>query len=162
MLYLSEILFGVIRIFLLLFTTLLSYYLGSAVYHNVNTFLYANSLPCVEVIAFLLSAVPVFFVFFGIGIQKYFWQRPGHYNWVILLVSYAIGAVISFLPLNTLFASSLATNPCPEQVTLVARIAHALASGLLTSVLAFAGMDLGVSLKHVSHRIRRKSSKKKK
>lgn len=159
---------SLIRVGLLLLGALLTFILGTTVYMNVNHFLDTWYLPCLELISFLVVIVPVAALFYGVHIQKYFWQRESLYNNRIFLVSYLIGILLSLIPKETF--SNITTQlgqTCVAPSDPIAQITHVLSTGLLTSLLAYIGIDIGVSLKQTSksvtsigHKTHRKPRKK--
>ncbi len=154
MVLLLEIFLSLVRIIFLFTAVLLTYILGDYAYLAINHFLYSINSPCLEVISFLVVLVPTLALFYGIHIQKYFWQRQNHYNYIILLVSFIIGAVLTIIPVNLFTPSSMMTAmTCPEQQNVVGKLLQIVSTGLITALLGFIGVDIGVTLKATSHHL---------
>jgi hypothetical protein len=155
----AEIFASIVRIFLLFFGVAFSFTLGNTLYNQINSFLYSISLPCIELISFLVVLVPPVALYFGIHHKRYFWQRENRYNVTVLLVSFLVGFVFTILPFN--YAPSWVAAPqCAASPDLLARFLQVIGTGLVTALFAYIGMDLGVSLKHLSHHVHKKSHKK--
>lgn len=151
---LLEIFLSLVRITLLFTVALLTYILGDYAYIAINHFLYSINSPCLQIIALLVVIVPTVALFYGIHVKKYFWQRQNHYNFLILLVSFIVGVILTMIPVNILTASGLtSTMACPEQQTTLGVFLNILSTGLITALLGFIGVDIGVTLKAASHHL---------
>jgi RsiW-degrading membrane proteinase PrsW (M82 family) len=163
MLVLFEVFFSLVRIIILLLGAVLTLILGDSVNDAINNFLVSLHFPCLGLISFLVIFVTPFAMIYGAHIRRFFWQREKHYNLIILVVSFLIGAIISFLPIDTAFTINQATDmSCNPSSGLNAHVIHMFGTALVTMVFATVGMDLGVVLKHVSHRIKNRTSETKK
>jgi len=152
MIYLLELFFSTFRILLLFFAIIIIYIFGNAVYININNFLYSSTSPCVEIISMLIAFVPVIGLLYGIHIKKSFWKRSFQYNLIVFVISYAFGVIIAFLPFGgTLGFSNSFILFCPQQPTFLTKISESIATGLISALLAYLGMDFGITLKRFSH-----------
>lgn len=155
-----ELLLIVFRIGLLVSGVILTFFVGEHMYLSLNRFLQSWYLPCLEIITSLVAFVPAAAIFYGIHIRKYFWQREKHYNNVIFLVSYAVGALLALVPESALLTMQTGQS-CGTAPDLIGKFAYATTTGLITAVLAYIGMDIGVSLKHTSLNVGFSNSSKK-
>ena len=159
MVLIVEFLAFLIEPFLLLFGGVLSYLLGREIYTAVNGLLYSVSIPCLEIISFLVAVVSPIAFYYGVYHKTFLFRRSTRHNITVFLLSYAFGALITFLPLGSSTAYTNGQLYCPQQITLQTKIAQAIATGIITSFLAFLNLDLGVLY---AYTIRRKLLKKKK
>lgn len=153
MLFIIEILLSFFRIVILLCGVLITFFFGDTLYITINRFLSSFYIPCLEIISYIIAFVPVIALFYGIHVQKFFWQRSKKYNQKVFLISYAIGILLALIPTDT-FTSVSTGQACVAPVDLLAKITYAIATGVITSLFAYIGMDIGVSLKHTSKNFR--------
>ena len=156
---LVEVFASIIRIFLLFFGLAFSFTLGNTLYIQINSFLYTISLPCLELISFLVLFIPPIAFYFGIHHKEFFWQREEKYNSTVFIVSFILGVIFTLLPLN--YTSWWATNPqCLSQPDLLSKFVQVLGTGLAAALFAYLGMDIGVAFKHLSHHVHKKKHKR--
>jgi len=161
MLLLLELYVSVLRILLLLLGVVVTLVLGDRVYLLLNSFLSGFYLPCIEFIAFLVIYVLPGALVYGAFVEKHFFKRETRHNIKIFLFSFLSGVGLALLPFsNTVFVSF--QNPILNHSVLISscvtpgyplKIFELIGSGLVAVVFGFIGMDLGVLLKHASHKI---------
>src|SRR5438105_102606 len=149
-----ELLFSAGRIVLLLFGIVFIFLFANLVYKDLNSFLYAYDSPCIALISLLVALVPTAAFFYGAHIRKYFWQRENHYNWIIFFISYVIGTILTFYPESYIGIFHATGTYCPMHIDFSSKIQQSISTGIVTSLLAYMGMDLGVVVKHLGHTLR--------
>lgn len=151
---LFEIYLSILRIFILIFGFYLTLLLGTSTVAAINKFLYGSYLPCLEIISFLITFIPPIAIFYGIKEQRYFWQKPVVTNVIVLSVSFVIGVILSFFSSDLIhaFVNTPATY-CISPQDPLEQFYRTLGTGLVASVFGFIGVDIGVSLKHVSRKM---------
>jgi hypothetical protein len=142
MIFLIEVLFFIIRIAFLSLGAILSFILGSGVYSLVNSFLYANTIPCIETISLLAALIAPVAFFYGIHHKKHFFQRGNHYNLIIFILSYLFGTILVLLPPK--YLNWVPQAYCIPQLGLISKISQSIATGWITSFLAYLSLDFGV------------------
>jgi hypothetical protein len=141
MIWLVELLLSSLNVIFLFFGGLFSYILGSNVYRLINNFFYANSVPCIEMISFIVALVSPLAFFYGVHHKKAFFQRENRYNVGIFVLAFLFGTVLTLMPLHYTF---LGQTYCPEQLTFLGRVAQSVSAGIITASLAYLGFDTGV------------------
>lgn len=144
MIIVLEFLAFLIEPLLLLFGGILSYLLGKEIYTTVNGFLYSINTPCLEVISFLIAVVSPVAFYYGVYHKTFLFRRSTKHHLTVFLLSYAFGTLVTFLPIGSTMSYATGQLYCPQQLTLNAKIAQSIATGLITSFLAFLNLDLGV------------------
>jgi len=143
---------SLLRIILLLVGIYLALALTLTGVQGANAFLAANNYPCLEVISLLVVLVPPIGILYGQHIRRYFWQRMGHYNWIILGVSLIVGISLAFI--STGYFSELeGADACQVPASTLGITTYILGTSVVTAILAFIGVDFGVTLKHLSLKI---------
>lgn len=147
---LLEIFLSGVRIVFLFTGSLLAFVFGFTFYNDANTFLLAHNLPTLELIALLVAFVPVIALLYGVHIRKYFWRRSKRYNLIVFLFSFLAGLLIALFPLST----------CGVPIPISSQVIIALTTGIITSLLAYIGLDVGVVVKHISVHVLSEKKKK--
>ncbi len=157
-----ELYLSIIRILLLFFGVIGTYFIGNTTYISINSFLYSITSPCLQLISFLVVFTMPLSVFYGIHIRKYFWQRSKKYNQLLLLISFVLGLLFTLTSTNTSFISSAVY--CHSQVNLIGKIGQFIGTSLVIVLFVYIGTDIGVSLKHFSKKVQnnKKLGKKRK
>lgn len=153
---LLEFFLFLVRVILLATGSYVIYYFGIDLY-QVFAALHA---PCVELLSLFIALVPVIALWYGTLHRRYFWQRTSQVNWIIVMISFVIAFIFTYLPAQYLAWLDMSLVNCQGTTTLADSISRFLFTGILVSVLSFVGMDMGVGLKHISHHLQTKSSKK--
>lgn len=145
MFILLQLLVSSIRIMLLFFGALFTFLLGENVYRAINNTLFAYSVPCMEMLSFIIAVVGPIAYFTGIYHQKAFIKRHAAVNKTIFLLAFLFGVVITFLPIT---GAQVTNTICTEQITLLARVLQALFTGFLAVFIAYISFDVGVFQVH--------------
>lgn len=130
-----------IRFLFLFYGAFITFFLGESLYRYLNQLFYAHSVPCLEMISFIVALVAPIAFMYGVRHNKVFFKRTRQYNFLLFVLSYIFGMLIAFLPMiNTIVGSEI----CAQQTTLAAKIAHGISTGAITSLMAYLNFDLGV------------------
>lgn len=160
MFILLEFLVISIRVMLLFFGALFTFLLGENVYRAINNTLFAYSIPCMEMLSFIIAIVGPVAYFTGIYHQKSFISRNGSFNKLIFVFAFLFGVVITFLPIT---GAEVANPVCTQQITLSARVLQSLFTGFLAVFIAYISFDVGVFQAHfLTPKLQREKSVKKK
>lgn len=149
MVILVEFFLFLVRLILLQTGVLIAYVFGD----NIFKAFAATRSPCVELLAFFIAIVPIVFLVIGAMHRRYFWQRPGFFNWIVVAVSFVIAFASTFLPGKYLSILDSSLSVCQQPTGNIQIYSQFLFTGLIVSLIAFVGMDFGVALKHVSHHL---------
>jgi|SRR6185437_5565542 len=163
MVFLLELLLGLIEPILFVFGAIFTFIFGSVIYHKINSFLYSFTTPCLEMTTLLVALISPLAFFYGVHHKKFLTQRSNRHNLVIFVLSYVFGTIVTLLPIGYSSVFDSTQLACLPQTTLVGKIAQIVSTGLITSFLAYLNVDIGVLYANTvrAHLRKRKKRKKK-
>lgn len=142
--YFATLALLIIRPLLLAVGAIFSYILGEAIYRATNNFLYASTLPCLEMFSFIIAIVSPIAFFYGSYHKKLFHYRSTQHNFIAFSLSIAFGIVVTLLPLDNYATVNTFHLSCASQTTLISKIAQSISTGIITAFLVFLNLDFGV------------------
>jgi len=162
MAFLLELLLSLIEPILFLFGAIFTFLFGNALYHKINSFLYSFTTPCIEMTSLLIALISPIAFFYGVHHKKFLTQRSNKHNFIIFVISYVFGTIVTFLPISYSSVFNSTQLACLPQTTLIGKIAEVVSTGLITSFLAYLNVDIGVLYANsIGVRLRKRKRKKK-